>query len=42
MQELEVTRFWMAGVVGLMAAFGIIALIGYILRFLNKRDSGDK
>ena len=30
MEELEVTRVWMAGVVTLMAVFGIIAAIGYL------------
>jgi hypothetical protein len=29
MEELVVTRFWMAGVVGMMLVFGVIALIGW-------------
>jgi hypothetical protein len=29
MEDLFVTRLWMAGVVGAMAVFGIIALVGY-------------
>ncbi len=38
MEELELTRLWMAGVVTLMAVFGIIAGIGY-MRF-RKQDNG--
>ncbi len=30
MEELVVTRFWMAGVVGMMLVFGVIALVGWI------------
>ena len=30
MDDLAVTRVWMAGVVGMMLLFGVIALIGYI------------
>lgn len=41
MEELEVTRLWMAGVVGLMAVFGVIALTGYVLRAINIRNNGD-
>jgi len=29
MEEIVVTRLWMAGVVAAMVVFGIIALIGY-------------
>jgi hypothetical protein len=29
MEDLAVTRLWMAGVVAAMAVFGIIAMIGY-------------
>lgn len=32
MEALEVTRLWMAGVVGMMAVFALIALAGYLLR----------
>lgn len=32
MEELEVTRLWMGGVVGMMLAFALIALAGYLLR----------
>jgi hypothetical protein len=35
MEEIVVTRLWMAGVVAAMVVFGIIALIGY-------RRQGDK
>ena len=30
MEELAVTRLWMAGVVGMMALFGLVALVGYL------------
>ncbi len=30
MEEIAVTRLWMAGVVTAMAIFGIIAVIGYL------------
>ena len=30
MEELTVTRFWMAGVVGMMLVFAVIAAIGYL------------
>ncbi len=30
MEEIVVTRLWMAGVVAIMAIFGVIALIGYL------------
>jgi hypothetical protein len=32
MQELAVGQIWMAGVMGIMAAYGVIALIGYALK----------
>ena len=41
MEELAVTRLWMAGVVIAMAVFGIIALVGY-LRQNADADSGDE
>ena len=37
MEDLAVTRLWMAGVVGAMAVFGIIAVVGY---FRQKNDGG--
>jgi hypothetical protein len=36
MEELEVTRLWMAGVVGMMLVFATIALAGYVLH--RRRD----
>ena len=36
MEDLFVTRLWMAGVVAAMAVFGVIALVGYF------RSSKDK
>lgn len=38
MEELAVTRLWMAGVVAAMAVFGIIAIVGY-LRHKDDADS---
>ncbi|MFT6928309.1 MAG: hypothetical protein ACJAZP_003960 [Psychromonas sp.] len=38
MEALSVTAIWMAGVVGMMLAFGIIALVG-VLR--NRGNNGD-
>ena len=32
MEELEVTRLWMGGVVGMMLVFALVALVGYVLR----------
>jgi len=32
MEELEVTRLWMGGVVGMMLVFALIALVGYLFR----------
>jgi hypothetical protein len=29
MQDMVVTQIWMAGVMAIMAAYGVIALIGY-------------
>jgi hypothetical protein len=40
MEEIVVTRLWMAGVVGAMVVFGIIALIGYHRQNANT-DSND-
>ena len=41
MEEIVVTRLWMAGVVGAMLVFGIIALIGYY-RQGNQTESNDQ
>lgn len=30
MEEMAVTRLWMAGVVGAMVVFGVIALVGVL------------
>jgi hypothetical protein len=40
MEEIVVTRLWMAGVVAAMLVFGIIALIGYRRQNSNS-DAGD-
>ena len=40
MEEIVVTRLWMAGVVAMMAIFSVIALVGY-LRQGKKEDSSD-
>jgi hypothetical protein len=37
MEDLAVTRLWMAGVVAAMAVFGIIAMIGYF----RQKNAGD-
>ena len=37
MEDLAVTRLWMAGVVAAMAVFGIIAIVGY----LRQKKSAD-
>ncbi len=39
MEDIFVTRLWMAGVVAAMAVFGIIAMVGYF-RGRKKDDSG--
>jgi len=41
MEEIVVTRLWMAGVVAAMVVFGVIALIGYH-RQGNETDSNDQ
>ena len=38
MEELVVTRFWMAGVVGMMLVFGVIALIGWFKQGGNNSE----
>ncbi len=30
MEDLVVTRLWMAGVVAMMIVYGVIALVGYL------------
>jgi hypothetical protein len=40
MEEIAVTRLWMAGVVAAMLVFGIIALIGHLRQRANT-DAGD-
>lgn len=42
MEELFVTRLWMAGVVMAMAVFGIIALIGHIRQAKKNPSASDK
>jgi len=37
MEEIVVTRLWMAGVVGMMVIFAVIAVIGYMRK---KPDAG--
>jgi hypothetical protein len=41
MEELVVTRLWMAGVVAAMAVFGIIALVGYLRQNENNDNNND-
>jgi hypothetical protein len=41
MEEIVVTRLWMAGVVGAMLVFGIIALIGYRRQSDNTENNDD-
>ena len=36
MEELVVTRYWMAGVMAIMVIFGAIAVVGVIVN--NRRD----
>jgi hypothetical protein len=40
MEELQVTRYWMLGVVATMLVFGVIALAGYI-RLRRKGSSSE-
>lgn len=37
MEDLAITRLWMAGVVASMAVFGIIAMVGYF----RQKNAGD-
>lgn len=39
MEDLVVTRFWMAGVMAVMVIFGVISLVGIIAK--SKRDRSD-
>ncbi|HEY5622451.1 MAG TPA: hypothetical protein VIV14_01740 [Gammaproteobacteria bacterium] len=41
MEEIVVTRLWMAGVVAAMAIFGVAALIGYLRREKQDRANGN-
>jgi hypothetical protein len=36
MQAAQVTHFWMAGVMVIMAVFGVIAVVGYLRQ--SRRD----
>jgi len=38
MDGLSVTHLWMGGVVGMMLAFGAVALVGYIRQKSGKTD----
>jgi hypothetical protein len=40
MEELEVTRLWMAGVVTMMLVFGITAVVG-VIRQKRKQETED-
>ena len=40
MEEIVVTRLWMAGVVAAMVVFGVISLIGY-RRQSSKTENND-
>ena len=41
MEEIAVTRLWMAGVVAAMAIFGVIALIGHLRQGKQSDTSED-
>lgn len=41
MEEIVVTRLWMAGVVGAMLVFGIIAMVGYHRQGNKSEDIDD-
>lgn len=41
MEEIVVTRLWMAGVVSMMAIFAIIAVIGYWRKRPASSDESD-
>lgn len=36
MEELEVTRLWMGGVVGMMVVFAVVATVGYVIRWRRR------
>ena len=40
MEELEVTRLWMAGVVTMMLVFGVTAVVG-VIRQNRKQETED-
>jgi hypothetical protein len=40
MEELEVTRLWMAGVVTMMLVFGVTAVVG-VIRQKRKQETED-
>ena len=42
MEELEVTRLWMSGVVGMMLVFATIALVGYLFRRRNQKTQQEE
>ena len=42
MEELEVTRLWMSGVVGMMLVFAMIALVGYLFRRRNGKTQREE
>jgi len=42
MEDLFVTRLWMAGVVMAMIVFGIIALIGHLRQTKNGTSNNDR
>ena len=41
MDEIVVTRLWMAGVVAAMAVFGVIALVGYYRQSNDSNEDDD-
>jgi hypothetical protein len=42
MEEIVVTRLWMAGVVGMMVIFAIIAVIGYVRKKPGDSSEGSQ
>ena len=42
MEELFVTRLWMAGVVAAMVIFGLIALVGHLKQTHNDDSHSDQ
>lgn len=41
MEELAITRIWMAGVVSMMLVFGALALVGYLSARKREKKDGD-